>query len=210
VPSSHRSRGRVAGLTLLVASAVLVLAACGGGGSDDGNDDSSADGNGQNTFAAYADCMSRNGVQLNTPSAFPSGRAVPRRSDEPGTRPSGFPTNRPSGFPTSRPSGASGDGMRGGFGRPAGVDDDAWQQAQEACRSVLPSSGPGGQGGPGGGGERNGAFTAYRNCLSDHGVTVNRGVEDLNTTDPKTAASLKACEALRPTSTPTVAPSPAS
>jgi hypothetical protein len=194
-----------------VASAVLLLAAaCGGGGSDGNGSDGSAASDGQNVFAGYADCMKKNGVKLDLPSDFPSGRPFPRRSGEPGSRPSGFPTAFPSGFPTVRPSGfpdrrppGAPGGPRGGFGRPPGVDDATWQKAQDACRSVLPSFGPGG-------GQRGGAFTAYRNCLNDHGVTAGGGLQGLNTADPKTAAALKACAVLRPTSVPTAAPSPTS
>lgn len=208
--SSRRTRGAAAGRTLLVASAVLLLAAaCGDSGSDDGGDNAS--GNGQNALAAYAECMSENGVDLQLPSA----RAD--RSGEPGARPSGFPADatarpsgagsRPSGAPSGgssdRPGGRNGGGAPGGFSKPEGVDDATWEKAQQACQSVLPS------GGPGGGGERDSAYTAYSTCLSDHGVTTEDGLRELSTADPaastdaKLAAALKACEALRPTSTPT-------
>jgi hypothetical protein len=205
---SSRSRKGLAGLTMLVASGMLLLAAaCGGGDSD-------SDGNGQtgvnNALTAYAECLSQNGVTLNLPSArgtgmpttrpsgnFPSGRPTVRRSGGP----SGGPGGGPSGGPSGGPGGGPG-GMRGGdLGRPAGVDDATWQKAQEACRSVLPSGGPVGgfqSGGPGGG-PGGGASTAYRNCLSDHGVTATGRIQDLNTADPKTAAALQACAALRPT-----------
>jgi hypothetical protein len=201
VPSARRirrSRRVAAGLALLAASAVLVLAAaCGEGGSDGDSGDGSANGNGQNALTAYAECMSKNGVKLN----LPSGGAFPRGSGRPTARPTGAPGGAPpSGAPVgAMPSGAP--GFRGGFGRPAGVDDATWQKAQEACRSVMPSFAPGG-------GQRNSAaFTAYRNCLGDHGVTLQDGPQDLNTADPKTAAAMKACEALRPTARPTGAPS---
>jgi hypothetical protein len=217
VPSARRirrSRRLAAGLALLAASAVLVLAAaCGGGGS--GSDDSgsgSAAGNGQNGLTAYAECMSKNGVKLN----LPSGGAFPRRSGQPTARQSGAPDGAPGGaMPSGAPGGGPGGAMPsggpggavpggGGFGRPEGVDDATWQKAQQACQSVMPSFGPGG------GQRNNAAFTAYRNCLSDHGVTLQGGPQDLNTTDPKTAAAVKACEALRPTARPTGAPSPTS
>jgi hypothetical protein len=210
VPSARRirrSRRLAGGLALLTASAVLVLAAaCGGGGNgSDSTGEDSAAGNGQNGFTAYADCMSKNGVKLN----LPSGGAFPRRSGQPTARPSGAPDGFPGGTMPSgapggaMPSGGPGGGVPGGggFGRPEGVDDTTWQKAQQACRSVMPSFGAGG-------GQRNSAaFTAYRNCLSDHGVTLQGGAQDLNTTDPKTAAAMKACEALRPTARPTGAPS---
>jgi hypothetical protein len=82
------------------------------------------------------------------------------------------------------------------------VDEATWRRALEACRSTLPSFGPGGQG------PRNGPFAAYRNCLNDHGVPVSDGFQGLNTAEPKTAGALEACEVLRPS--PTVAPSPVS
>jgi hypothetical protein len=206
VPSARRirrSRRLAAGLALLAASAVLVLAAAcgGGGGSDDNGGDGSANGNGQNAFTAYAECMSKNGVKLN----LPSRGAFPRRSGQPTARPTGAPDGvPPSGAPGgAMPSGGpdGGAGFRGGFGRPEGVDDATWQKAQEACRSVMPSFVPGG------GQRNNAAFTAYRNCLGDHGVTLQDGPQDLNTADPKTAAAVKACQALRPTARPTGAPS---
>lgn len=203
MPSTRRSRRLAAGLALLAASAVLVLAAaCGGGGGSDDNGDGSTAGNGQNAFAAYAECMSKNGVKLN----LPSGGAFPRRSGQPTARPTGAPDGAPpSGAPGApggpRPSGVPGGG---GFGRPEGVDDATWQKAQEACRSAMPSFVPGrGQ-------QNSAAFTAYRNCLGDHGVTLQGGPQDLNTADPKTAAAMKACEALRPTARPGGAPSPTS
>ncbi len=68
---------------------------------------------------------------------------------------------------------------------------------------MLPTALPGGGGARGGG-----ASTAYRNCLSDHGATLN-GSEDLATSDPKVAAALKACAALRPTSVPASSPTAA-
>jgi hypothetical protein len=117
---------------------------------------------------------------------------------------------RPSGFPTVRPSGSGrgGGGFPGGgpggggfFGSqaPPGVDQSTWDKAQKACAKLRPTGIP----------QRdNGALTAYRNCLADHGVTVSGPVNDLSTSDPKVAAALKACEALRPTGRPSPAPSP--
>ena len=63
-------------------------------------------------------------------------------------------------------------------------------------------------------------LTAYRSCLSDHGVTLPTpaagasatpgaggrgglgGVGQLDTADPRTAAAVKACAPLRPTFAP--------
>jgi len=140
-------------------------------------------------FQAYTSCLSQHGVTL--PSAFPRG-----------TRPSGRPSNRPSGFPSGRPSGAP---RGGGFGfgtdpdqPPAGVDADTWKKALSACAALRPSGGP----------QNRGANTAYRNCLADHGVTASRGPGELDPNDPKVAAAMKACEALRPTSAPMSTHSP--
>jgi hypothetical protein len=70
---------------------------------------------------------------------------------------------------------------------------------------VRPSFGAGG----GNGGANNSALVAYRNCLTEHGVTFpsggpraaggGGGFAGLNTADPKVAAALTACEPLRPT-----------
>lgn len=95
---------------------------------------------------------------------------------------------------TARPS--PGTSRRaGGFGDqpPPGVDTATWEKAQQACASVRPSAGPRG-GGTGG----NGAATAYRNCLADHGVTMGQ----FNSADPRTAAALATCAPLRPTGRP--------
>jgi hypothetical protein len=112
-----------------------------------------------------------------------------------GNRPSGRPTARPSGQP--RPSGgARGGGFGFGFGDqpPAGVDPQVWQKALQACAAVRPSGGPQNR--------NNGAATAYRTCLSDHGVNMSAGAGRLDSNDPKIAAALKACEVLRPTARP--------
>ncbi|HCT79431.1 MAG TPA: hypothetical protein DGT23_23290 [Micromonosporaceae bacterium] len=69
---------------------------------------------------------------------------------------------------------------------PAGVDAEIWQQALQKCG--RPSTGPSGD---------DGRASAYRNCLSERGVTLVPG-QELSTTDPKTAEAVKACEVLRP------------
>jgi hypothetical protein len=109
---------------------------------------------------------------------------------------------RPSG---ARPSGsARPGGPGGGFGfgdqPPAGVDQATWDKAQRACASLRPSGNP----------QRNrdnGAATAYRNCLADHGVTASGGFDQLDSGDPKVAAAMQACAALRPSNRPSPAPS---
>lgn len=69
--------------------------------------------------------------------------------------------------------GGGGPGGFDGFGdqAPEGVDQDTWQNAQQVCASVRPTGGPGGPGG----GAGNPAFTAYLDCLSEHGVTHTAG-----------------------------------
>jgi hypothetical protein len=133
-------------------------------------------------FQAYADCLRQHGVTIAVPSGRPSGRPS-------GVRPSGDRSRVPGGggFP--------------GFGGepPSGVDQATWEAAQQACASVRPSFG--------GGGGNNGAFTAYRNCLSDHGVTMSAGPGQLNSADPKVAAALAACAPLRPSGRPSPTPS---
>jgi hypothetical protein len=168
------NRMRLAALVVVLVATAGAVAACGSSAKGTGSAAANTP-NSPNGFAAYTDCLRRNGVTL--PSGFPRGN-----------RPSGRPGNRPS----ARPSG----GARGGFGfgdqAPPGVDQQTWQKAQQACMSLRPSSGPGGGRG------NNGAFTAYRNCLADHGVTMSRGPGQLNTTDPTVAAAVKACQALLP------------
>jgi hypothetical protein len=130
---------------------------------------------------AYTTCLSQHGVTM--PSSFPRG-------------------NRPSGAPSGRPSRGAGGG-RSGYGNqpPAGVDAATWQQAQQACASLQPSAGA-----RNGGNRNNAAVTAYRNCLSDHGVTMSTGPGGLDANNPTVAAAMKACEPLRPTPRPTASP----
>jgi len=133
---------------------------------------------------SFQDCLRKEGITLPSngsgrPTAFPSGR--------PTARASGFPTARASGFPTARPSG----GNRGGFGNfgdqaPAGVDPQKWQAALQKCAALRPSGNP--SRGPRG----DGRDSAYRNCLSEHGVNQN------DPADPKLAEAAQACAVLSP------------
>lgn len=182
--ASRKRAGVVGGVALGVALLAGGAVACGGGGSTTPNSAPSADG-----FAAYTTCLSDHGVKL--PTAFASGR------------PSGFPSGRPSVRPSRSPGeGPGGGGFGGGglFGSnpPAGVDAATWQAAQQACASVRPT------GGASRGAGNNSAFVAYRNCLSEHGVTA--GANTANTADPTVAAALKACEPLRPSGPPRPSP----
>jgi hypothetical protein len=183
-----RRNAALASIAVLV-GVVALLAAC-GGKSDSGTGGTPSGGSSANGLQAYVTCLSRNGVNIQLPSGGPNGR----------TRPSGFPTG---GLPSGGvpPSGAPGGGFGGGgFQKPDGVDDATWQKAQQACASLRPTGGPGGANGD------NGALSAYRNCLSNHGVTASAGIGQLDSTDPTVAAAEQACAALRPTAAPTAVP----
>jgi hypothetical protein len=171
-------------MTVALAAMAIGLAAC--GDKDGGTDGTTTGGNGANGFQAYISCLSEHGVTLNLPQ---------------GNRPTDQPRPDPSRSPGG--PGGPGGGFPGGGGflgeqAPEGVDQATWDAARTACESVRPTAGPGGPGG----GFDNSAFTAYRNCLSDHGVTMSQGPSNLSTADPKVAAAVKACEALRPTGAP--------
>ncbi len=173
------------GLAALGLAMVGLVAGCGG---TDGGGPAPAGSGAPGGLQAYAECLRQHGVPITVPSG----------------RPSGFrPSDRPSGVRPSGPRASRGPGGGGfpGFGGepPSGVDQATWDAAQQACASVRPSFG--------GGGRNNGAFTAYRNCLSDHGVTASAAPDALNTADPKVAAALAACAPLRPSGRPSPAPS---
>jgi hypothetical protein len=167
---------------LVLFGAAGAIAGC--GSSSPGSASAPTAAPGQGGAQAYTACLSQHGVTL--PSAFPRGNRA---------------SGRPSGTPSDRPSGGSGGQFGNGNQPPAGVDAATWQQAQQACSSLRPSGGQ-----PGGGNRNNAASTAYRNCLSDHGVTMSSGPGGLDANDPKVAAAMKACEPLRPTGRPTPSP----
>jgi hypothetical protein len=182
---------RIGGAALALAAVAFFAAAC--GSSDDKTPAAGATGA---TGTDYASCLRNNGVDL------PQFNA----SNRPTARPSGFPTARPSRSPGEpRPSGSGGPGgFRGGgpggfFGTvaPSGVDQQTWEKAQKACESLRPTAFPGG--GNGGG---NGRDAAYRNCLTEHGVTVTGPTDQLNTADAKVAAAEQACAPLKPSPRP--------
>ena len=180
-----RNRNRLAAIVLGAAGVAALAAGCSSGSTP------TPAANGQTGLAAYTACLARNGVTL--PSAG-VGRS-------PGAGRSGFPSTRPS----TRPSGGGGFGG-GAFSSqaPTGVDQATWAKAQAACASVRPTAGANNGG-------NNSAFAAYRNCLSDHGVTITAGpnAAALNTADPKVAAADAACAPLRPTGAPRPTPTPA-
>jgi hypothetical protein len=183
---SHRRR--LGGVAFALVAVAALVAGCGPAGKTTPTSAAPPSGN---AMASYLTCLRNNGV--NVPQVNPSGRATAR----PGTRPSGAP--RPSGSPASGRGGFPGGGFGGALGSaaPSGVSQETWDKARKACASLEPSFNP--QGRRGG---DNGAFAAYRNCLSDHGVTVSGQGDQLNTADPKTAAALQACAPLRPTARP--------
>jgi hypothetical protein len=111
----------------------------------------------------------------------------------------------PSGRPTGRPGGGGGF-----FGTqaPEGVDQATWEKALKACEGLRGSGGA--DGFQSGGGRDNGAITAYRNCLTDHGVTVTGNLNNLDASDPKVADALKACAPLRPSDGPGASATPSS
>jgi hypothetical protein len=157
---------------------VGLLAACGGNGGGGGAN--AAPSRVAGGFQAYADCLRQHGVTITVPSGRPSGRPS-------GVRPSGV---RPSGV---RPSGRG--GFQGGFPggvAPSGVDPSTWDAAQQACAGLRPSFGRGG------GGRDDTAFQAYRNCLSEHGVTASARPVGSDPADPKVAAAMATCAPLRP------------
>lgn len=192
-----RYRMRIGGTGLVLAALGVLAAGCGGSSSD------TTPASNETGFAAYTACLAKNGVTLAVNSAGPG------RSPGASGRPSGRPSNRPSG---QAGGGQQGGGQQGGggfgFGNqpPAGVDEATWQKAQAACASVRPTGGAGGFGGGG----NNTAMTAYRNCLSEHGVTASTGPNQFNSADPTVAAAMTACAALRPTgrANPTTTPAP--
>jgi hypothetical protein len=185
---------RAAGVTVALAAVAMGLAAC--GDKDDGAGGTTPGGADGGGVQAYVSCLSEHGVTLNLPQG---GNGGGRPTDRPTPNPSRSPggDNGPSG---GLPGGGFPGGGGGLFGdqAPAGVDQSTWDAARKACESVQPTAGPGGPGG----GFDNSALTAYRNCLSDHGVTMSQGPNNLSTADPKVAAAVKACEALRPTGQP--------
>jgi hypothetical protein len=126
-----------------------------------------------------------------------------------------IPTSRPTNFtrPTDRPSGGfSRGGGGGGFFGGGQSQSPQMQAAMQACVSVRPTSGFGGGFGGGRGGT---ALVAFRNCMTQQGVTVPtarpssfptarptdnaaRYLGGLDPNDPKVAAALKVCSPLLP------------
>lgn len=177
-----------------------VLAACGGGGSG-GTSPAAAStptvAASAGSAQAYLACLQQHGANI--------------------------PTSRPTNFtrPTDRPSGGYGRGGGGGFFGGGQSQSPQLQAAMQACVSVRPTGGFGFGGGRGGT-----ALAAFRNCMTQQGVTVPtarptsfptvrpsgtaaRYLGGLDPNDPKVAAALKVCSPLlpspgaRPSSAPT-------
>jgi hypothetical protein len=199
--------GRLAALAASCVATVALLAAC-GGGSKPAASTADPTNTGAAGFQAYLACLSQHGVTLPSQAA----RARPTFSFTPGTRPTRSPG---SGFGGGGRGFGGGGGFGGGFNfdpnsPPTGVDQATWSAALTACKSLQPTFGGGTRGGSN---FNNSAFTAYRNCLSDHGMKfpstgAGGGGLNFNTADPTVAAALKACAPLRPTGGPNVSPSP--
>lgn len=155
-----RRRTRLAvALAAGCASAVL-LAACGGS-----DEDASAPANGNDALAAYRACLEEEGIDTSSMGAGqPGGSGFPRPSGSGSAMPRPPGSALPSGFPGGGP----------GFGgmRPEGVDEQTWQNAQDACQSTMPTGFPGGgdqPGAPAGSANPNGGSdAAYTTCLADH------------------------------------------
>jgi hypothetical protein len=169
---------------LLIALLAVAVGCGSGGGSKAGAGASSTTSTpaANADFQQYRDCLSEHGIDL--PDGFGQGR-----------RPGGTATGTRSGGPPPDP------GERTPRSLPAGVDQQQFQDAQQACGSLRP------QGGFGGGGRAAGssAFQAYASCLADHGVTTTttagsqqqRG-PGFDRDDPAFAAADQTCRALLP------------
>lgn len=126
-----------------------------------------------------------------------------------------IPTARATDRPTARPSGGFFGGGGGGGGFFGGQSaNPQMQAAQQACASLRPTGGFGGFGG-GFGGRGGTQLVAFRNCMTQQGVTLPttrptafptvrptdpavRYLNGLDPNDPKVAAALKVCSPLLP------------
>jgi hypothetical protein len=188
---------RVGGVALAFVAVAAFAAGC-------GSDSGSSSGTPTPQATDYLSCLRNNGVnvpQMNG-SGRPNGNGSGRPSFDPSNRPTAFPSGRPRPSGSGGPSGGNfpGGGNRGGglFGStaPSGISQDTWDKARKACQPLEPSGGFGR--GNGNGNNGGGAGAAYRNCLTEHGVTVSGPIDQLNQSDPKVAAAASACAVLRP------------
>ncbi|MET7422368.1 hypothetical protein [Dactylosporangium sp. NPDC005555] len=182
---------RIGGVALAFAVVAVFATAC--GSSDPAAPAAVASGG-----TDYASCLRNNGVNL--PQMNGSGR--------PTARPDGNASGRPTAFPSGQPRPSGSGGFRGGGGgffgtaAPEGVDQQTWEKAQKACESLRPTAFPSGGFGGNGNGGGGGRDAAYRNCLTEHGVTVSGPVDQLDTADAKVAAAVTACAPLKPSPRP--------
>jgi hypothetical protein len=134
--------------------------------------------------AAFRQCMASHGI------TFPS-------------RPASPSTTRPTDDTSGRGGGPGGGFGTGGFGGrflqpPPGVDPTAYQNALNACRSLLPT------GSGANSAQFRTAFTAYINCLRNHGVTtgdpsqLQLALANVDRTSPTFMAANQQCRALLP------------
>jgi len=202
--------GRAAAIALIGVTAAWILAGCGGGSPTNAAGTPTSAATGRNAdIQAYVSCLSQHGVTLASRAPFAGRSGGPRPSFSRGPRPSRSPGA--GGFGGGGFGGGFGGGGFGGglFGNPnnppPGVSAATWSAALSACKSLQPTAAAGAF--------NNSQFTAYRNCLQSHGVTLSGGAGGLSTSDPKVAAALKTCAPLRPSAPqrgpagPTPAPS---
>ena len=188
----QRSRP-LSGFAVVLAAGALVLTGCGGGGSkanaSAGSSTTTTAATGRNTaaFQKYRDCLKQHGVDLPN-----FGQRGQRQGQAGETTGSSVP-------PRTQPS------------LPAGVTQEQFQAAQQACESLRPTGGFGG--GAGGGVRNSAAFQAYVSCLADHGVAVStttststtagtappqRPGQEFDRNDPHFASANQVCMALLP------------
>lgn len=213
-PRATRPAFAVAGIAI----AMLALTACGGSSSTSSGTttepaattsaapqaggDTTTDGQNagpgsdfREAIETYRTCLADNGVTL------PEFDGAGGNGD--GTPPSGMPTGAPpSGFPTDGQGGPAAGGFPGGLlmQKPDDVDQSTWDAAVSACADVAPSFQPG-QGGPGGGQPDETALAAFKNCLTENGVTVPDGdnwLRELDRNDATVAAAFEKCSPLLP------------
>lgn len=162
-------------IPVLISTALLLVAtACGSKSSASSADTAgTAPSANQAAFQAYRDCMAQHGVNM------------PQRGQRgQGQADQGQGSSGPGGFGGTIP----------------GVDQATMQAAQDACKDLRPSGGPGG-------GSGNPAFQAYASCMKDHGVAIpTRGQGSASSAPPSTIdrnsdafkTANDACQALLP------------
>ncbi len=178
-----------------LAAGVLMLAGCstanGAADATSGNAQAAPTAAGAADMSAWVQCLVEHGVQM--PSGGPRGAL-------PGSPPSGSPTDRPSdaALPSDRPTGGPGGafpaGPGGATGLPPGVDEQAWQSAQQACAGLAPTrpTQPSQ--------DAAGNLNAFWSCMADHDVQApdSRLPNDLDQNDPTVTDSLDTCRVLIP------------